>query len=442
MNYLLNDLLGTVTGCPNRGRKSRYAAKNRGFRLRLGPAVLVVILLVGFVVCPARAQPPPATNDWLGDTVEDVFNRVWTPRSRFTDGPQVRQAFRPVVAEVRRATVQIRSKGRRIAYGGIVGPDGWVLTKASLLHGELTVRLLSGKEYEARLVGMDRKYDLAMLKIDTTGLATLDLSGLTSLDLPGLTSIDLSGTKPSRSDLLVSTKGTTEIDEKKIATNSLRAGDWVATPGLGRDPAAIGVVSVAPRKIERRRGILGIRMEIHNKATRGVKIAQVFDGTGAAEAGIQAGDLLVAIDETSVANTVEVREVMKAYNPGDQIAVTVTRDKKRLRLNAILTGQVKDFRNRAQYQNNLGGKLSKRRFGFPMALQHDTVLKPNDCGGPLVDLDGRVVGFNIARSGRTESYALPTAVVKERLYDLMSGRLAPKPLSKEDKESRTGSQDD
>lgn len=422
--------------------------------------LLLVGLLAWLMASPTIAQPPPQleppatpavdqpTPDWITDAIEDVFDRVWTPRSRFTDSPHIRQAFRPVVAEVRRATVQVRSKdsrgkgprskgpsprkGKRLAYGSIVGPDGWILTKASLLHGPLTVRLPNGQQYDAHLVGIDREFDLAMLKIDATGLATLDLSG------------------HSQSDLLVSTKKIAEAeeeaveeenteetsDEKPITDPSLRAGDWVVTPGHGRDPVAIGVLSVAPRKIERRRGILGIRMDLDDESRKGVKIVEVFDGTGAAEAGIQVGDLLVAIDETSVTSTTEVRDVMKVYNPGDEITVTVLRKEKRLRLNAVLTGQDINSRSRAKYQNNLGSKLSKRRFGFPMALQHDTVLKPSDCGGPLVDLDGQVIGFNIARSGRTESYALPTDVVKERLYDLMSGSLAPKPLPKEEKEAR------
>ncbi len=53
------------------------------------------------------------------------------------------------------------------------------------------------------------------------------------------------------------------------------------------------------------------------------------------------------------------------------------------------------------------------------------MLKPTDCGGPLVDLEGRVVGFNIARSGRTESYAVPANVAIGQFFDLMSGNLAP-----------------
>ena len=47
-----------------------------------------------------------------------------------------------------------------------------------------------------------------------------------------------------------------------------------------------------------------------------------------------------------------------------------------------------------------------------MILQHDSVLKPSECGGPLVDLDGKVVGINIARAGRTETYAIPSEVVQ------------------------------
>jgi serine protease Do len=74
----------------------------------------------------------------------------------------------------------------------------------------------------------------------------------------------------------------------------------------------------------------------------------------------------------------------------------------------------------------MGSFLSNRRSGFPFILQHDTVLKQTDCGGPLVDLDGKVVGINIARAGRVESYAIPAQAVRELLPDLLSGKLAPK----------------
>ena len=76
-------------------------------------------------------------------------------------------------------------------------------------------------------------------------------------------------------------------------------------------------------------------------------------------------------------------------------------------------------------QERMGSELSNRRGGFPFILQHDTIIKPADCGGPLVDLDGKVVGINIARAGRSESYAIPSDEVQKLLLPLMSGALPP-----------------
>ena len=73
-------------------------------------------------------------------------------------------------------------------------------------------------------------------------------------------------------------------------------------------------------------------------------------------------------------------------------------------------------------QEKFGNALSNRRGGFPTILQHDTVLKPADCGGPLVDLDGKCVGLNIARAGRTETYAIPSEDLLAMLPDLKSGK--------------------
>lgn len=47
------------------------------------------------------------------------------------------------------------------------------------------------------------------------------------------------------------------------------------------------------------------------------------------------------------------------------------------------------------------------------------------------------MGFNIDRSGRTESYAIPANIVITRLYDLMSGNLAVKTDDQEEEEEDT-----
>ena len=51
------------------------------------------------------------------------------------------------------------------------------------------------------------------------------------------------------------------------------------------------------------------------------------------------------------------------------------------------------------------------------------MLKPRDCGSPIVDLDGKAVGLNIARAGRTETYAIPSEEIQKLLPDLKAGKL-------------------
>src|SRR5262249_59985794 len=75
--------------------------------------------------------------------------------------------------------------------------------------------------------------------------------------------------------------------------------------------------------------------------------------------------------------------------------------------------------------NRLGSDLSVRRTGFPAVLQTDMVIKPTDCGGPLVDLDGKTVGLVIARGGRVESYAIPSEEIRPLIAD--HSKLAPPP---------------
>jgi serine protease Do len=66
-----------------------------------------------------------------------------------------------------------------------------------------------------------------------------------------------------------------------------------------------------------------------------------------------------------------------------------------------------------------------RASDFPAVYQHDTVIQPVDCGGPLVDVDGHVIGLNIAREGRTATYALPADVIVPLIEPMKSGKLAP-----------------
>ena len=93
------------------------------------------------------------------------------------------------------------------------------------------------------------------------------------------------------------------------------------------------------------------------------------------------------------------------------------------RAKAVLGSRTLDMRGGGgERSGRFGGDLSEKRSNFPNALQHDLTLRPEECGGPLVNLDGKVVGVNIARAGRIKSYAIPASSLRELLSDLDLGR--------------------
>jgi len=79
----------------------------------------------------------------------------------------------PVVTETTRCVVRVTCDGSEAALGTIVGPDGWILTKASELRGKIVCRLADQRDFEARIVGINPAFDLAMLKIEAGGLPVI-----------------------------------------------------------------------------------------------------------------------------------------------------------------------------------------------------------------------------------------------------------------------------
>lgn len=311
------------------------------------------------------------------------MDRLFVPRWRLADGPQVKAAFRDVIPTAAAATVAIKCDGKRRGLGGVVGADGWILTKATPLCGTVTCTLPDGRELPGTTVGESHEYDLALVKVDAQDLPTLDLSDVT---VPPV-------------------------------------GAWLATVGMDRDPVAVGVVSVGPREIPPQAGVLGVMLD--QTAGNQPIVEQVFKESAAESAGVKVGDRIVSVDGVATRTRQELIERVRTFSPGDEVTLAIERGSEKVTLRATLGGAFPiGIAGRSEFQNNLGGRLSVRRFGFPVALQHDAVLQPDECGGPVVDLDGRVIGFNIARAGRTESYAIPTGAVRDVIAELLEDGMA------------------
>jgi putative serine protease PepD len=71
---------------------------------------------------------------------------------------------------------------------------------------------------------------------------------------------------------------------------------------------------------------LGVRAQAAPSGTTGVVVAEVAAGSPAADAGMQAGDVITKVDDTSVAQPSELAAAVRAHAPGDSVTVTYTRN--------------------------------------------------------------------------------------------------------------------
>lgn len=304
--------------------------------------------------------------------------------ARFAPDAEIRAAFNEVVRDTRASVVQLVVDGEDRVLGTIVDDEGYIISKASELSGEqIKVVLSTGPSYEAKLVGIDRKNDLAMLKIDAERLAAVSFS----------------------------------LDKPKL-------GRWVACVGMSRSPEAVGIISAKPREIKPSQLVLGVILRSHPE---GLRIDGVSEGFGADKAGIKEGDVLTHVGAKKVIAVEQVVSQLQSLNEGDEVGVRILRDGELMRVTVGLSEFGPDPRSRSERMNRMGSQLSERRRGFELVLQHDAEIRPDHCGGPLVNLKGEVIGINIARAGRIASYTLPSSLIRQKLAILKSGKLAPAP---------------
>jgi len=340
----------------------------KGIRAR----VLWAVLVVPWMACPALAEDTKAA-----DRTVSLKNST-----------RYLSAFQKVVSDAAKATVSVMCEGKVVCLGTVVKPDGHILTKASeVRHDKVVCKLADGRSFPATVVGIDEKNDLAMMKIDAKGLACVTWA------------------------------------DSKVA----EVGNWVCVAGAGEIPAAAGVVSVATREDKLRErnaptssGFMGVTL---GEGDPGPKVEDVKEDSAAAKAGLKAGDIILEVRGGKVAKAEEMIRSLSRTRPGDIVKLKYLRDGKETVIEVTLGKRPAMGANaRGEIQNAMGGSLSHFKGPFEKILQHDSAIRPEECGGPLVDLAGRVVGLNIARAGRVESYALPGELVAQLVPDFIAGK--------------------
>jgi len=306
--------------------------------------------------------------------------------------------FKPTLEAAARSVVRVQVDGKDAALGTVVSDDGYVLTKASELKlGKVTVKTKDGRELEATVTTTSDAYDLAVLKAEGTGLTPISWGD--SKDAP--------------------------------------VGNWIAVAGLGGEAAAAGVVSTrpwSPREPDKNSGFLGVTLDM--TAPAGAVVAVVSAGSAADKAGLKPKDRIRRIDGHDIEDGDALIHTLLGYKAGESVKIVLERDGKSVEVTAVLGHRTADLLpqrgGRGDFQNAMGSKLSDRRTGIPVLFQTDAVVKPADCGAPVVDLDGHAVGLMIARAGRTESHVVPAETVRDLIPVLLAARPRANPAERVD----------
>ncbi|MEM9589499.1 MAG: PDZ domain-containing protein, partial [Planctomycetota bacterium] len=300
----------------------------------------------------------------------EPFRVAGTERStldirQHTRGASNRKQAGQALSPIRDSVVQFRSGNQPLAFGVVIDRQGLVLTKASEVAGwgdKLLCLAGQGGDREAELLASDSRTDLALVRVSPPVLSTIDWS--------------------------------TQIPE---------LGTWVGTMGLEADPVSLGVIGGPVRRIAATPGFLGISAPSDRPP---VVIRSVMPGGPAQRAGVLSGDVLTAMNGAPINRFQDIRDTVKELSPGEVIQFQLTRGEATKSLQVTLGTSPDDRRSRAW-----DGPVSRRRSDFSAAFHHDSVIAPSDCGTPVVDLEGNVLGLNIARVGRSETLAIPATEI-------------------------------
>ncbi|AOV18532.1 hypothetical protein BJI67_08640 [Acidihalobacter aeolianus] len=317
------------------------------------------------------------------------------------------------------------SKERILGSGFIISPDGYIVTNRHVVVGdtELKVRLLDRHEYSAKVIGMDKRTDLALLKIDAKDLPTLPLGDSSNLQVgqwvlaignpfgfdytatQGIISA-LSRNLPDENYVpfiqtdaavnpgnsggpLLNLKGQVVGVNSQIYTNS---GGFM---GLSF-AIPINIVKDVINQIKAHGkvsyGWLGVMVQGMNQSLAqsfglqqptGALVARVEPGSPAAKAGFKSGDIILKFDGHPVVRSGDLPPLVGSTPVGTVVPVEILRNDKHMTL-TVKIGKLSEQAMKASSEPDQGdqghGRLGvavetipKDQLG-PLGLKHDAVV--------------------------------------------------------------------
>jgi serine protease Do len=252
--------------------------------------------------------------------------------------------------------------------GVIVSADGYIVTNNHVVRGadEVQVKLSDNRIFEAKVVGTDEKGDIAILKIDASGLVAAPLGDSSALEV-GDWVIAIGSPFGLAQTVTAGIISAMNRDEHITEYDDLIQTDAAINPGNSGGPllnmrgeviginTAIasrsgsydGIGFAIPSNIVNNtfqnivkhgrvlRGFIGTRIEDLtpeaaaqlglDSATTGAYVALVAEGGPAQKAGLQAGDVVVAVDGKPIEGSSQLRKTIAMYAPDSKVKFEILR---------------------------------------------------------------------------------------------------------------------
>ncbi|MEQ8905415.1 Do family serine endopeptidase [Ekhidna sp.] len=333
----------------------------------------------------AQANPVSLTNyvfDSADFIVPDGLNFVFaaknaTPsvvhiRTTYSDGMRANSPFNDFFKDYFGERYERRGGPARGAGSGVViSPDGYIVTNNHVIANanEIEVVLNDNRSYQAKVVGADEDTDLAVLKVDEDNLIAVQYGDSESINI-GEWVLAIGNPYEFRSTVtagIVSAKGRNiNILNGDYRIESFIQTDAAVNPGnsggalvnLKGELVGINTAIASPsgafagysfavpvslvKKVVNdlveygavQRALLGISIydvnaqvaEANNlKVLKGIYVNAVMAGKAADRAGIEQGDVIIAIDNKPVNNVAQLQEQVAIKRPGDEVEVKFIR---------------------------------------------------------------------------------------------------------------------
>ena len=300
--------------------------------------------------------------------------------------------------------------------GVIMTEDGYIITNSHVLGDSNTygvqVVLYSGEEYVAKVVGFDKRTDLAVIKIDASGLTAAELGNSDDLRVgnrvyalgnPGGLNYfnSLTGGWVSALDRAVESTAQTAMRyiQTDAAINPGNSGgglfngngeligmvvaksssteDGTAVEGLGFAIPVNKVKEIAEQLQQygyvKGRVQLGVSLldittsqqaMMYRVNQTGVYVQQVTAGGAAEKAGLQVGDCILSVEGTEVTTASEVKAALQNYKVGDTILIKVLRNNKEVQVQVTLQESVPTSGNGSNSQSGNNGQQGNNGNGY------------------------------------------------------------------------------